>query len=108
MANAMLWTFISVSNKMKTKNFQSNANTFTMKSILTKTYLFLVFILHSFTLYPQNGTADSLENAIDSLQKVLQTQKEDTNKVNTLIKLKIGLISSQYVNDNAEVMNSDN
>ena len=39
-----------------------------------------LFVLYSFVLNGQN-------NAIDSLKRVLQTQKEDTNKVNTLIAL---------------------
>ena len=48
-----------------------------MKSRLNKTVLFVLFFLNAFTGQTQTKT-------IDSLQKVLQTQKEDTNKVNTL------------------------
>ena len=40
-------------------------------------FLFFIFLLCSFIAYTQNNT-------IDSLQKVLQTQKEDADKVNTL------------------------
>src|SRR5881392_206686 len=43
-------------------------------------FLLFVFLLHSFSAATQN-------NIIDSLQKVLLTQKEDTNKVNTLNEL---------------------
>jgi len=43
--------------------------------------IFLIFLLQcSFSGHTQNNT-------IDSLQKVLKTQKEDTNKVNTLNEL---------------------
>src|SRR2546423_1062491 len=42
-----------------------------------KTFLFVILMLSLFRAYTQNNT-------IDSLQKVLQPQKEDTNKVNTL------------------------
>ena len=48
--------------------------------IFNYTALASLFILHSFVSNGQNKT-------IDSLKKVLQTQKEDTNKVNTLIVL---------------------
>ena len=39
-----------------------------------------LFVLYSFASNGQNKT-------IDSLKKILQTQKEDTNKVNTLNQL---------------------
>jgi tetratricopeptide (TPR) repeat protein len=51
-----------------------------MKSHLNKTALFVLFFLNTFILYAQTKT-------IDSLAKDLQTQKEDTNKVNTLNEL---------------------
>jgi tetratricopeptide (TPR) repeat protein len=51
-----------------------------MKSHLTKTLLFALFFLDAFIEHAQTKT-------IDSLQKVLQTEKEDTNKVNTLNEL---------------------
>jgi hypothetical protein len=51
-----------------------------MKSHLTKTVLFALFFLNAFIEHAQT-------KAIDSLQKVLQTEKEDTNKVNTLNEL---------------------
>ena len=47
-----------------------------------KYYLSFVFFLCSLLLSTQNSK-------IDSLKKVLFTAKEDTNKVNTLIKLAI-------------------
>src|SRR5439155_13403337 len=49
---------------------------------LLKTFLLFVLILYSFTAYSQYDFSDSLR--IDSLEKVLLTQKDDTNKVNTL------------------------
>src|SRR3989442_14926637 len=45
-----------------------------------KTFLTAVLILYSSTTYAQN-------NIIDSLKKVLQMEKEDSNKVNTLNEL---------------------
>ena len=45
-----------------------------------KIFLLFIIMLYSFAAYTQNNT-------IDSLKKVLQTQKEDTNKVNTLNKI---------------------
>src|SRR5258708_1140510 len=52
-----------------------------MKIAIHKIFLFFFFLLlYSFNAYTQNKT-------IDSLQKVLQTEKEDTNKVNTLNEL---------------------
>jgi two-component system NtrC family sensor kinase len=42
-----------------------------------KTILIFLFFFCAFSAHPQS-------NAIDSLEKVLQTQKDDTNKVNTL------------------------
>ena len=50
-----------------------------MKSLLYKACLFNLFVVCSFTAYTQS---DSLK--IDSLKKVLLTEKDDTNKVNTL------------------------
>jgi tetratricopeptide (TPR) repeat protein len=51
-----------------------------MKSNLGKSFLFFVYMLSAFTGYTQNKT-------IDSLNKVLQKQIDDTNKVNTLYAL---------------------
>jgi tetratricopeptide (TPR) repeat protein len=51
-----------------------------MKSHLTKTVLFVLLFLNAFIGHAQTKT-------IDSLQKDLQTRKEDTNKVNTLNEL---------------------
>jgi two-component system, NtrC family, sensor kinase len=51
-----------------------------MKTCIHKILLLVVLILSSFIAYNQNNT-------IDSLNKVLQIQKEDTNKVNTLNEL---------------------
>ena len=48
-----------------------------MKAATPKIFLFFIVLLYSYSAYSQN-------NIIDSIQKVLQTQKEDTNKVNTL------------------------
>ena len=49
-----------------------------MNNSIRNSILFWCFILYSFTAYTQNKT-------IDSLQKVLATEKEDTNKVSTLL-----------------------
>src|SRR5437762_12373206 len=51
------------------------------------------FLLYSCMANSQANSIDSLK--IDSFQKVLQTQKEDTNKVNTLLGL-----SDQYWTNN--------
>lgn len=51
-----------------------------MKSLLCKTWLLLLFLLYVYTAYTQVP-------GLDSVKKVLQTQKEDTNKVWTLIAL---------------------
>jgi signal transduction histidine kinase len=62
-------------------------------ALLLKTILFFLFILSSFRAYTQNKT-------IDSLKKVLQTQKEDTNKVNILNALSKSLWEyGDYKND---------
>ncbi len=53
-----------------------------MKTLLYKVCLFIIFIVSSLVAPAQN---DSLK--IDSLKKVLLTEKEDTNKVNTLLEL---------------------
>jgi tetratricopeptide (TPR) repeat protein len=52
-----------------------------MKDRFTILLLFLIFNVASVTAYPQNNVTDL---KIDSLKKALQTEKEDTNKVNTL------------------------
>ena len=57
-----------------------------MKSVLSKTYLLLA-LLYSFTVSAQHYN-------IDSLKRVLQTQKDDTGKVNTLNLLSYTLASS--------------
>jgi hypothetical protein len=53
-----------------------------MKTLRRQTSLLLVLIIFSLSGYTQR---DSLE--IDSLKKVLISEKEDTNKVNTLFNL---------------------
>jgi signal transduction histidine kinase len=55
-----------------------------MKTLFQKTFLLFVFIVNTFR-------ADTQNINIDSLQKVLQTQKEDTSIINTLNALSIGL-----------------
>jgi two-component system, NtrC family, sensor kinase len=67
-----------------------------MKSMLIKLLLLNLFIILSSCAYPQSNS-DSLK--IDSLKKDLATQKEDTNKVNTLNELSNKLlISNDYIN----------
>lgn len=56
-----------------------------MKKFFPRTYLLFVFIVLSFSSNAQLSAGDSLK--IDSLNKVLRTEKRDTNKVNTLMKL---------------------
>ncbi len=51
-------------------------------NIVSKRFLLIFFMLYSFAVKAQS---DSLK--IDSLKKVLLTQQEDTNKVNTLIEV---------------------
>src|SRR4051812_27170884 len=58
-----------------------------------KTILFVIFVTYSIKASTQNNISDSLR--IDSLKKVLQTQKEDTNKVNTLNELSRNLVKSE-------------
>ena len=53
-----------------------------MKIHLYKISLLFILSAFSFKAYSQASVADSLK--IDSLKKVLLTEKEDTNKVNTL------------------------
>ena len=60
--------------------YYSITNNCIMKNLLCNTCLFLSFIIFSLTAYTQNNT-------IDSLQKLLLSEKEDTNKVNTLNEL---------------------
>ena len=57
-----------------------------MKTLLYKAGLFIIFIVSSVDVHTQS---DSLQ--IDSLKKVLLTEKEDTNKVFTLSILGLGL-----------------
>src|SRR6476660_9478075 len=65
--------------------------------LMLKTFLLFVIILYSFASYPQTNLSDSLK--IDSLKKVLQIQKEDTNKVNTLNELSESTNGFFYVKD---------
>jgi two-component system NtrC family sensor kinase len=59
-----------------------------MKQVNNKiSFLILVFIFYGWCAFPQNST-------IDSLKKVLLTQKEDTNKVNTLNELSINFFNN--------------
>jgi len=51
-----------------------------MNNSIRNIILSLFFILYSFAAYTQN-------KAIDSLQKMLAIEKEDTNKVNTMLEL---------------------
>jgi len=55
----------------------------------------IFFILYSFTSNGQNKT-------IDSLNQVIQSQKEDTNKVNTLNHLSLALTHNGYYNEAME------
>ncbi len=61
-----------------------------MKTLFCQTSLLLVLTIFSLSGYTQS---DSLK--IDSLKKVLITEKEDTNKVNTLFKL-IGAYYNEF------------
>ncbi len=68
-----------------------------MKNLFTIAFVFFTLVVFSFKGYTQRLEPDSLK--IDSLQRVLQTAKEDTNKVNTLNML------SQYMgNDSVALM----
>jgi two-component system NtrC family sensor kinase len=51
-----------------------------MTTVVRRIFLFFFFLIYLVTAYAQNNT-------IDSLQKILQTQKEDSNKVKTLYEL---------------------
>ena len=51
-----------------------------MRNAIPKIFLHVIFMLFSFYSYSQNKT-------IDSLKKILATEKEDTNKENTLYSL---------------------
>jgi len=51
-----------------------------MNTLLSKIFLWFVFLFFSYAAYTQIQW-------IDSVKKVLQTEKEDTNKVNTLLQL---------------------
>ena len=53
-----------------------------MKHYSPGIFLFVLINLYSFFINAQDSSRDSLK--IDSLRKVLQTQKEDSNKVNSL------------------------
>jgi signal transduction histidine kinase len=63
-----------------------------MKIVNKKILLLSALLFYSFVLYAQNNT-------LDSLIKVLQTQKEDTNKVNTLNKLSEALAVFIFLRD---------
>ena len=67
-----------------------------MKTLLMKLCLFNLLLIFWVNACAQR---DSLK--IDSLKKVLQTEKEDTNKVNTLNELSLNLI---YANAYSEVI----
>jgi hypothetical protein len=56
-----------------------------MKISIRKIFFVFILVLYSFTGNAQNNINDPFK--IDSLKKVLQTQKGDTNKVNTLNEL---------------------
>ncbi len=71
-----------------------------MKTLLYKVYLLIIFIVCSLFAKAQS---DSLQ--IDSLKKVLLTQKEDTNKVNTLNELSYELMRGNDVN--TAIQNAD-
>jgi tetratricopeptide (TPR) repeat protein len=70
--------------------YHSITNNCIMKTLLSKTSLFIICIVCSLTVMAQNDP-----DKIDSLKKVLLTEKEDTNKVNTLLNL-----SFEYLNKN--------
>jgi len=55
----------------------------------------LFFVLFSFTSNGQN-------NIIDSLKRVLQTQKEDTARVNTLNQFGVALRNNGHYNETKE------
>ena len=80
-----------------------------MKSSARNIFLFSILLLCSFAAYTQTQW-------IDSVKKVLPTQKEDTNKVTTLISLSgayrfsypdSGLVYAQKALSLAEKLNSD-
>jgi hypothetical protein len=56
-----------------------------MRANIHRAIIFVTVVLYASVAYTQNKT-------IDSLQKVLQTQKEDTSKVNTLNALSLQLM----------------
>src|SRR5207249_10195811 len=67
-------------------------NLYKMKTLIYKIILFFIIGVYSSIAFTQNNT-------IDSLQKVLRTQKEDSNKVNTLNELSNTLlIDNNYKN----------
>jgi signal transduction histidine kinase len=78
-----------------------------MNTLLSKTFLRFIFLLFSYSAYTQ-------VSGLDSVKKVLQTQKEDTNKLNTLFFLvghyieshaDTGVTYSQQALDLAEKLN---
>jgi two-component system, NtrC family, sensor kinase len=69
-----------------------------MKTCIYKILLLVVLTLSSFIAYNQNNT-------IDSLNKVLQIQKEDTNKVNILNELASMLIQRSDYSKSLEYAN---
>jgi two-component system NtrC family sensor kinase len=78
-----------------------------MNTSLSKTFLCFIFLLFSYAAYPQIQW-------IDSVKKVLQTEKEDTNKLHTLFFLvghyieshaDTGVTYSQQALDLAEKLN---
>src|SRR6185295_3135767 len=80
-----------------------------MNAVLSKTFLGFIFLFFSYSACTQIQW-------IDSLKKVLQTEKEDTNKLNTLFFLvghyieshaDTGVTYSQQALDLAEKLNSE-
>ena len=69
-----------------------------MKNIFITAFPFFILVSFSFKAYSQSNASDSLK--IDSLKKVLETQKEDTNKVNALYKV------SRYLSNVADYNSS--
>src|SRR3954452_21163412 len=64
-----------------------------MKFFIYKISLLFVYLMYASSAFTQPNLSDSV--AIDSLKKVLLTEKEDTNKVNTLNELSYQLRSDK-------------
>ncbi len=76
-----------------------------MENLLSKTCLFLFFVVLLFDAHAQTNTTNSLR--IDSLKKILQTQKEDTNKINTLNELSSNLMYADEYDKVIQVANEN-